>query len=130
MPTTIIQLRRGGKIEIGEDWTRVTLPNRGEVYGEPQGTEEQAATAADLGYGADVVAMVRDHDPLHALLADLLGLDWSYSMLYATGLIPPEEKYMGPIEEAAVIALQRYVCHLGLTVPEIARRNGYEVALV
>lgn len=98
---TIIILENGG--------SRVILPDGHEVFGRPQGTPEQAQTALDLGYGEDVLAMVREHDPLHALLTDWLGLPYSFS------LAEPYH-WLAPYEEAAVIATQRFLRHAGLSL--------------
>jgi hypothetical protein len=121
---TTIELRHGGQIDIHETWSRVTLPDGSQVHAVPR--SDQVEIARDLGYGDDVNALTRDHDPLHALLADLLGLNASRSLQGAAGVMA----YDGTpeFEECAVMALQRYVRALGLDVPEIARRNGYEVA--
>jgi hypothetical protein len=120
-----IDLRSGGRIDIYDTWTRVTLPSGHAVHAIPL-PEQQFETAERLGYGSDVVAMTRDHDPLHALLADWLGLRQSYSLTYATG----ELAHAGAatLEEEVVMALQRFIRALGLGVAEIARRNGYEVS--
>ena len=56
------------------------------VTGAPQGSAEQEEIAERLGYGADMLAMVQDHDPLHVLLCDWLGLPDSQSLRCAAGL--------------------------------------------
>jgi hypothetical protein len=73
--------RNGTLIEIRPASTRITLPSGETALGEAQHTESQRRTARQLGYGDDVLAMVRQHDPLHALLADWLGIEASYGIM-------------------------------------------------
>jgi hypothetical protein len=123
---TRIRLRNGGTIEIHDTWVcnRFTAGVPQEVRAVPRSDQKAMATA--MGY-TDAAALTRDHDPLHALLADWLGLGCSYSLNYAAGWLPPEEAEMARFEEAAVMALQAYIVQLGLTAVEIAKRNGYQV---
>jgi hypothetical protein len=107
----------GTRVRIGSDWTLVTLPDGTEIYGEPEHGTGQAATARRLGYGGDVEAMCRDHDPLHAVLTDFLGLGRSYSLAFAAGVLPPEQKRLADLEEAAVLALQAFMRSAGLALP-------------
>lgn len=123
---TVIHLRNGGKIEIHPTWVcnRFAAGIEHKLYAVPQ--EDQTATAVAMGY-SDAEALTRDHDPLHALLADWLGLQWSYALHDATGWLPPEEASMAALEETAVMALQAYIVQLGLTAADVARRNGYQI---
>lgn len=92
----------------------VILPGGHVVEGRPQRTPEQAETARDLGYGDDVLGMVRDHDPLHVLLCAWLGIE-SNSMRAAAGLDHDSE--LAVIEEVAVIAVQRLMRRGGGRMP-------------
>lgn len=119
----MIYLRNGGVIEIHD----ASVTNRwGEHCLHAISTPDQGHPAQAMDYD-DADSMTRDHDPLHALLADILGLGCSYSLHYATGHLPPEEAEMAVYEEAAVMALQAYLVQLGVTAVELARRNGYRV---
>ena len=80
----------------------------------------QARMAADLGY-ADEVAMNREHDLLHSLLASWLGLPCSPALqAVARGVDAP----MGWIEEATVLALQRFAVSQGVDVVALARQRS------
>lgn len=103
-------LRNGTIILVRPGRTVIILPCGKIVRGEPQGTPEQAQTALDLGYGDDVGAMVSDHDPLHAIICDMLGLPTSYSL---SGGDPELARW----EEAAVIATQRFMRRSGCRLP-------------
>lgn len=107
-------LTDGTQIGVGEMWTEV-----GGVCGRPRA--DQGATARDLGYGDDVAAMCRDHDPLHAILCCALGVT-SQSLRYAAGL--PYDAVMHRVEEGAVCALQRMMRCNNLTAFDVAKRLG------
>lgn len=107
-------LRDGTAIEIGQGCTLITLPSGAIVPGEPHDTDEYRGTAERLGYGADTLAMCRDHDPMHALLADWLGLT-SYSLRQAAG--EPVDPRLAALEEDAALAVQKYMRHAGGTLP-------------
>lgn len=96
-------------VRVFPDHTEVTLPSGTVVTGYPQGSDHQAETARRLGYGDDVLAMVLDHDPLHARLCDWLGIPASYSLRLAAGELPADETYLAQAEEEAVIAVQRFI---------------------
>lgn len=107
VPGLLIELRNGGAFEVGDDWTRCFLPSGPVVYGSPQGTEEQAQTAASLG--CTPLEMVLLHDPLHMALADWLGFE-SHSLRAAAGL--DMDRRIADLEEAAVMAVQRLIVAL------------------
>lgn len=94
--------------EIGEDWSRITMKNGEVIEGRMQHSEDQANSARELGYGDNTGAMVRLHDPLHVMICDRLGLEASFSMLYACGWLTPEEQKdrIAHSEEAAVYNMQ------------------------
>lgn len=85
------------------------LPDGRRVHAVPERNAEQAETANRLGYGDDVDAMTRDHDPLHSLLANWLGLDSSYSLRHAAGSLADDEMHLAALEEDAVLAIQRLI---------------------
>lgn len=103
-------LHNGTIILVRPSRTVIILPCGKIVRGEPQGTPEQAQTARDLGYGDDVGAMVTDHDPAHALLCDWLGLPTSFSL-------SGRDDDLARWEEAAVIAVQRFLVRAGGRLP-------------
>ena len=98
-------LANGTRIERGRGWCCVTLPNGKAVHARPDADSPRMAEA--LGYGADVDRMTHDHDALHALLTDWLGLPYSFSLMAAAG--EPIDPALAAEEEAAVLALQRFV---------------------
>jgi hypothetical protein len=79
----------------------------------------QRETAAILGYGADVDAMNRDHDPLHVALCDWLGFE-SLSLREAAGeTLPADDHLLAVIEESAAIAVQKLMRMRGASVPGV-----------
>src|SRR5678809_499483 len=105
-----ITLRNGTRISVRPGRTVVILPCGKVVRGRPQGTAEQAQMARDLGYSDNVDAMVADHDPLHAMLCDWLGLPTSITL---SGGDPELARW----EEAAVLAVQRFMRRAGGRLP-------------
>src|SRR5215470_5865396 len=81
------------RIERLPTGSRITLPSGHVVEGEPEPTEAYRRTARELGYGDDTLAMCRDHDPLHAPLAEWLGLDASFALREAAGLLDPADAH-------------------------------------
>lgn len=96
--------------------TTVVLPCGLVVEGRPHDTDAYRATAAVLGYGDDVLSMCQQHDALHAWLAEQFGLE-SFALREAAGLsVDPE---IAVAEEAAVMALQRYMRLAGGRMPQL-----------
>lgn len=112
-----MRLRNGTVIEADPAGSCIWLPCGAMIAGRPQDTDEYRATAARLGYGADTLAMCREHDPLHVLLCDWLSLPTSYAMLDAAGLLDPADRELAAIEEEAVIAVQRLMRRAGGRLP-------------
>ena len=82
--------------------------------------EHQRQMAARLGYGPDVAAMNRDHDPLHAALCRWLGVE-SQSLRAARGeTLSFGEHFTANLEEDAVLAVQRFMRHCDVGVPSWA----------
>lgn len=95
-------LGNGTDILIGPDWVVTTLPNGMLVHARPN--DDSPRMARRLGYGTDVAAMTRDHDPLHSALSDWLGMPFSYSLMQAAGCdVCPA---LAALEENAVLAVQ------------------------
>jgi hypothetical protein len=107
------------RIEVLPTGSRITLPSGEVVLGAPHDTDAYRATARQLGYGDDTLAMCRDHDPLHALLAGWLGLEVSYGMLDGAGRLDPADAEKAAAEEAAVLAVQRFMRLAGGTLPQV-----------
>ena len=105
------------QIEILPGGSRITLPSGEVVLGTPHDTDAYRATARQLGYGDDTLAMCRDHDPLHALLAQWLGLEASYALRQAAGLLHPADAEKAAAEETAVLAVQRFMRVAGGRLP-------------
>lgn len=107
--------QNGNVIRIGVARTEVVLNSGNMVPGEPEYTPDQRQTAQSLGYGRNVVKMVEDHDPLHALLADWLGLE-SFALRVASGELPVGDP-LADLEEDAVLAIQRFMVAAGGKLP-------------
>lgn len=99
--------RSGSTIEILPEGSRITLSCGTVVEGRPHDTDSYRAMARELGCGDDTLAMCREHDPLHAMLCDWLGLGESLSLLCAAGLRAEDE--ISAAEETAVLAVQRFI---------------------
>lgn len=77
----------------------------------------QLETARALGYGDDVAELNRQHDPLHVAMCKWLGVT-SHSMRVAAGEeLTSDEQRLAEQEEAAVIALQRFLRSCRVEVP-------------
>lgn len=94
--------------------TTVILPCGLVVEGRPHDTDAYRATAKEIGYGDDVLALCRDHDALHVALAAWLGLE-SFAIRSAAGLDVDAE--IAAAEEAAVLATQKFLRLAGAKVP-------------
>jgi hypothetical protein len=104
------QIELGGisLVEVLAGGSRITLSCGAVIDGRPHTTASYRATARDLGYGEDgALAMCRDHDPLHALLCNWLGLGDSIALRCAAGL--RSENKISAAEESAVLAVQRFM---------------------
>lgn len=99
-------LTNGTVVEILATGSRIVLPDGEVVEGAPQDTDSYRATADRLGYNT-ILAMCQDHDPLHALLCNWLGLPSSYALRVAAGL--DTESPFSRAEEEAVLAVQRFM---------------------
>lgn len=89
-----------------ENGTFTTLPNGHAIAASPEDTDSYRATAKATGYGDDTGAMCRDHDYLHAALADLLGLPHSPALMGAA--MGEDINDLTGAEEDAVLAIQRF----------------------
>jgi hypothetical protein len=85
--------------------SRVILPTGEIIEGAPIDSDDYRATARDLGYGEDTLAMCQEHDPLHARLCNWLGVE-SHALRHAAGL--PHDARLATLEEAAVLAVQKF----------------------
>jgi hypothetical protein len=115
-PIRTVVYTNGTVQRIFATWVETSLPDLPTLYACPM--LEQAETAAALGYGADVDALTRDHDFLHAWLADVLGLDASASLTLAAGGVADPD--IAGAEEAAVMALQRFARLVGIDMAALA----------
>lgn len=97
------ELSNGTKLQVCQTWVITRLPNGQEVHAHPR--EDQADTAMELGYGTDIEAMTRDHDPLHSRLMDWLKAPYSYSLMLAAGC--DVDRHIAGLEEEAVMAVQK-----------------------
>ena len=104
----------GTAVTIGKSETLITLPCGATVPGAPHDADDYRATAERLGYGEDTLAMCLDHDPLHAMLCDWLGVT-SHALRQAVGL--PHDELLALLEENAVIAVQQLMRRAGGQLP-------------
>jgi hypothetical protein len=97
-------------------WVETDIPGLETLYACPMAEQREAAD--DLGYDGDVDGLTRDHDFLHAWLADVLGLPASYSLTAAAG--GTVDQAVAAAEEAAVMALQRFARLAGVDMATLA----------
>jgi hypothetical protein len=109
------RLRNGTVISILPNSALVRLPGGAIVRSRPQKTGAYRATAFRLGYGDDTLALCHQHDPLHAILCSWLGLPDSFALRCAAGL--DNENELSAAEEAAVLAVQRFMRVAGVGLP-------------
>lgn len=101
LPIRQRKLSNGTEVRVFKTWTEVVLPSGVLVSGVPEGNDRQDETAENLGYD-NALQMVLDHDPLHALLCDWLGLSTSFA------LENPDSE-IAWLEEKAVLAVQEFM---------------------
>lgn len=95
-------------VEIEADRVVSTLMDGKRVEAEPHDTPDYAATAERLGYGADIAGLNRDHELVHHVLADALGLAESPVMrAVANGTWQSDPHGLLRMEEDAAMAVQR-----------------------
>lgn len=102
--TDFVTLPNGTRFIVGHDWCRTILPTGAEVMA--CGNADSPRMARRLGYGADVAALTREHDPLHNTIAAMLGMPWYYSLMQASGAdVCP---HLAALEEQAVLCVQEF----------------------
>lgn len=109
----------GAVIELHPDGLTVTRYPDGTVDARPQSDETYSARAQALGYGSDTLAMSRDHEICHSLLAFWLGLPHSPTLM---GVARGEHWPHWQAEEAAILAVQRYARAAGVDLQDIAAK--------
>lgn len=85
---------------------RVSETDRRELPAVPEETDEYRERATYLGYD-DPLQMCQEHDIIHTMLADMLGLDVSPALLGAVCDEPIND--LTGAEEDAVLAIQRFI---------------------
>lgn len=115
---TIITLA-GAAIELRENGDTITLyPDGALVEACAQDNDVYRATARANGYGEDTALLSREHELGHHLICHMLRLPHSPTMrAVAIGQGDPT----GPLEEAAVMALQRFARAVGASLVDAAR---------
>jgi len=103
-------------VEVHNGWTVTRIPGFPDIVGRWDEQPGQAETAKTLG--VDVRKMNADHDLLHSAFAHMTGLDASMALLAAAGA--PVNPDVAAAEEAAVLALQKFLYAYGLNVFEFA----------
>lgn len=96
------------------------FPDGSYVPAAPKHDDEQAALARAHGYGADVWALVRDHEVCHTLVGEALGHPHSPTLWYVAHPGSPEPDWAA--EEALVLALQ---AALNGAEPDVALWNAF-----
>jgi hypothetical protein len=102
----------GGTVIYEYDgWLEIQLPDGRHFSACPETNLEYECRARSLGYvmpdgNADIWGMCRDHDRLHARIAELFGLSCSPALDRSPSNLPPNE--VTDAEEQLVIAWQRY----------------------
>jgi hypothetical protein len=110
-----------------EGWTELRLPAVCEnilCVPDGPGDSSQERTAAKIG--VSVREMNAGHDLTHCLLAEWIGLPYSPTLASVAGG-PLIESDLNAAEEAAVLALQRYLNVLGLKPSELTKWFPVEV---
>jgi hypothetical protein len=114
------------KVSVHEFGTTIVLPCGLTVEGRPR--DDQTEIAKELGYGETgdaVLQMVQDHDVLHIVLCDWLGIE-SRSLMVAAGTVAKDDE-QAVAEEAAVMALQKLIRLSARVIPgEALRRRNQE----
>ena len=106
--------------------TVTTLHDGAVVHAVPHEDAAYLAHAGELGYGADTARMSYEHELLHTLLADWLGLDESPVLrAVADGTWQDGPASLGE-EETAVLAIQRLCRSLGVEL-DVVRAGGPRV---
>lgn len=98
----------GTRVTVDEARQTVTteFANGLSLTATPGDTSEDEARATALGY-CDVWAMTREHDLLHALVSDALGLSHSPALHAVAAGEAMADPQMGDFEERIVLLLQR-----------------------
>lgn len=94
----------GTSVLLGGDHVITVLSTGERIPAYPN--SDSAAMAETLGYGDDVAAMTRHHDPLHTYLANLVHGGESHALRHVAGA--QENGPLVWLEEQAVLALQAY----------------------
>lgn len=106
----------GGVLELHDDGLTVTRYAGGlDVPARAHATPEYRRRALEHGYGGDVDLMSREHEAAHHLLARLLGLAHSPTLM---GVVARPHWWGWQKEEGAVLALQRYARAVGVDLVE------------
>src|SRR3954462_15003170 len=101
----------GTRIVEFDGWLEIQLPDGRRFRAIPEDNPEYRARAVSLGYvkpngEVDTWGMCRDHDRIHARIAELFGLSCSPALDRSPSNLPPNE--VTDAEEQLVIAWQRY----------------------
>jgi hypothetical protein len=104
-------------VEVRADGTLIAFPDGSSVPGAPHDTKAYRATAEAHGYGADTLRLCQEHELLHIALCHWLGID-SPTMALLRGADGAGLQDLNPIEEAAVLAVQRLARAAGVDLVE------------
>lgn len=94
------------EVYITDFGSRVVLADGREIIAAPEKTKEYEERARSLGYKSGL-AMCQDHDWMHCILANALGMKQSPALTRAADSLPINE--LAGAEEDAVLAIQRFL---------------------
>lgn len=101
-------------------WTELRLQIAETSLCVPDDTQNEAQRATAEKIGVSVREMNEGHDLTHCLLAEWIGLPYSPTLASVAGG-PLIESDLNDAEEAAVLAVQRYLNLLGLKPRELTK---------
>lgn len=105
-------------VSVSRGWTETTFSDGSSLSARHDEQPGQRQTAAELG--CSVERMNREHDLTHSLLAAWLGLGQSPTLY---GVAVGEKYPLHDLEEAAVLAIQRFAIAAGVDLLALAERQ-------
>lgn len=91
----------------------------------PHDTDAYRATARQLGYKDNTLRMCQDHEVTHTALSVMLGLNESITLRRVADGMPSDN--LTDLEEAAVLAIQRFANAAGINILSAVKRSMCDV---
>jgi hypothetical protein len=104
----------GTTVQVLADGTQIEFADGTTVVGQPEDTDAYRHTAQTHGYGADTLSLCIEHEVMHVALADWLGVSDSPTMKAVRTNRLTDDLPFRTLEEAAVLAVQRYARAAGI----------------